>query len=103
MKKSVIIITVIVLFAFSVLLFSNFGKQYNEENSGRELSIRWEMVNLRENYSTSSDVIEELHQGEKIVLTGNSYEYGDGPNSSWREVRTESGITGWVVSQSIQW
>lgn len=106
MKKSVIVIVIICLLASCMLLFSNFGKQHKEENVGREVSIRWEMVNLRESYSTTSDVIAELHQGTKVYLTGNSYDYisaEDLPTETWQEVRTASGKTGWIVTESIKW
>ena len=105
MRKTTILILVAVVAIFALVL-PTFGKQYNEKNAGREVSIRWEMVNLRENYSTNSDVIEELGQGTIVTLTGNAYECcsaEDIPTESWKEVTTKSGKTGWVVTESIKW
>jgi len=104
--KKFTIWTLVAVVAIFTLVLPAFGKQYTEENAGREVSIIWETVNLREDYSTSSDVIEELHQGTKVILTGNAYEYYSGEDiatQSWREVKTLSGKTGWVVTQSIKW
>jgi len=89
-----------------VVLFSGCGKQYDEKSVDLEVCIAWETVNLREDYSTNSDVIAELHQGENVFLTGHSYEYAgseDLSTESWHQVRTSSGQTGWIVTDSIQW
>lgn len=105
MRKITLLILVAAVAIFALVLPS-FGKNYDEERAGQEVSIRWEMVNLRENHSTNSDILEELLQGERVTLTGNTYDYcsaEDLPDESWKEVKTKSGKIGWVVTQSIKW
>ena len=105
-KRILFIIAVVAaIVALSSIISSSFGKQHDESDVGRKVSIRWEMVNLREDYSTASGVITKLHQGETVFLTGNSYSYigGNGHSTEdWIEVQ-QSGKTGWIVSSAIQW
>ena len=72
----------------------------------REVSIRWEEVNVRKNHTTSAEIITSLTHGNVVTLTGNSFEYagGDGRNNdSWTEIRLSNGTIGWVVTPSIDW
>lgn len=102
LKIALLIIAVGVFFAYCS---SQFGEHYTEEDEGKTYSIEWEYVNLREKPSQSSDIIDVLHYGDTITLTGYSHENlgGDNlPDESWRKI-TVDGKTGWIVTDSIQW
>lgn len=104
MKKFLISIAAIA--AVAILLSSCSGEKYEEKKSGREVRISYLEVNLRKEPSTDSDIIEKLYQEDTVLLTGYSYEYPTLehlPTDSWHEVKTNSGITGWIVTESIQW
>ena len=107
-KKTFIIAAALiaVAVALAAVITAAFGEKYDAEDANRVISIKWEMVNLREDHSTSSDVIAELHQGDTVTLTGYSYEYvsaEDLPTESWQQIRTSSGQIGRVVTSSIKW
>lgn len=104
MKKFLISIAAIA--AVAILLSSCSGEKYEEEKAGQQLSIRYLEVNLREEPSTDSDIIEKLYQEDTVILTGNSYEYPsleNLPTDHWHQVTTLKGTTGWIVTESIEW
>jgi len=108
MKKSIIkaLLLVVSVIAIILVMSAFFGKQYDEDNVGREVCIRWEEVNVRENHSTSAEIITSLTCGTTVTLTGNSFEYagGDGRSyDSWTEIQLSNGSIGWVVTPSIDW
>ena len=103
--RTVLLVTAVVL-AIVLMFTSIFGKEFNEDNVGREVSISWEEVNVREGHSTSTNVIACLNEGASVTLTGNSYEYAGGngkSTESWTEIQLEDGTIGWVVTRSIKW
>ena len=103
--KAVLLVTVAVA-AIVLLIFAFSGKQFKEKNVGREVAIRWEEVNVREEHSTNSAILTSLKEGDRVTLTGYFFEYagGDGrSNDNWTEVRLSDGSIGWVVTPSIDW
>lgn len=100
------LIIFLLIFVLSLFVKFNFGKQFKEDNVGRQVCIEWEEVNLREGYSTLEKVITTLHEGSSVTLTGNYYDclIGNGLSTdSWTEVKLKDGTTGWVVNASIKW
>ena len=80
---------------------------YSKENSeGRQVSIEWEVVNVRQGYSTSDPIITSIPHGTQVTLTGRYYDYLGGEDlatESWVEIQLENGTIGWVVRCSIAW
>ena len=107
MKKFSKIVVIALVITVVVAVFSTVsGGHFSEERSGKVVSIEWDEVNLRESHSTSSKVITSLVYGNKVTLTGNSYEYTGGTGEateSWVEVSLPDGTTGWIVSSSVNW
>ena len=105
-KSRQILLLVAFIIIVSLMITAFFGKQFNEDTVGQEVSIDWEEVNVREDHSTSSEIITSLTRGKVVTLTGNSFEYlgGDGRNNdSWTEIELPNGTIGWVVTRSISW
>ena len=102
MKKAISIILIL-----SIIAVALAGCGSIRVRAGREVSIRWSEVNLREAPTTNSAILTTLTEGRWVTLTGNQKEYwgGDGsdPTEHWVEVHLSGGKTGWIVSLSIQW
>lgn len=99
-------IMIIAIILLICAVASHYGKQFNQDNVGRQVLIQWEEVNLRESCDTSKKVITTLRKGSTVTLTGNYYEclIGDGlPTDSWTEVQLDNGTIGWIVTTSIKW
>ena len=92
----------ILIFGIVLLLNLVFGEGFNDNKAGIKTSVRWKYVNVRENPSTSSNIISSLNNGNALTLTGKTYEYNDGPNSSWVEILINDQV-GWVVSNSVDY
>jgi len=109
MKKALITSGIILAIA-AIAIFAiakTSGQQYDQSKANQKVTISWSEVNIRKSHSTNSGIVDTLHKGDTVVLTGYSYEYigGDGENTeSWVEVIThEEGVYGWIVTKSIEW
>ncbi len=101
LKKVATALALILTFSFVLfLLVSNFGNNFDDSIAGTTAQVKWSEVNLRKDHSTSSEIVGLLKQGEKVVLTGNTFEYSDGPHPSWYEVQVNNS-TGWVVAEAV--
>lgn len=101
-----VILAIIAILLLIMVSASYSGEQFKADNVGCQVRVGWEEVNLRENYSTSSNIIATLHRGSSVTLTGKSYSIfiGNGSSTdSWTEVKLKDGTTGWVVESSIEW
>jgi len=63
--------------------------------------IDWKEVNVRSNYGEASKKIGVLKKGDRVVLTGKTYEYLEANNSSWVEIEF-NGQTAWIVRSAIE-
>lgn len=99
MAVMVIIIPIILLWVF----VNQMGTKAQTEPAlvGKEATVTWQTLNLREAAGTSSEVIEELTRGEQITLTGRCRETSIEEPSLWVEVETQDGVSGWLYRQGI--
>ena len=105
MKSIKIILSALLVVTTIVAINAIHTTRYDESMEGVEKTISWEMVNLRESYSTNSKVIDSLDLGANVTLTGYSYEYFGGNGSSeetWTQVKLSDGTVGWLVTASIR-
>ena len=98
------IIVVVVLFLFLYAAQSVFGEKFNAKASRQATTITWEYVNMREGASTAERVITQIQRGERVILTGNEFNYFGGDGSAtdyWVEIEF-AGYTGWIVRSAIK-
>lgn len=103
MKKSTLLLIIMIVFLCGLLLCSN-GKHFSSDDQGRQVQIGWESVNIRKKPSEHSEIIGIFNNGTTVTLTGNSRDYffkEPVEMSNWSEIELPDGTTAWVVTWAL--
>ena len=102
MKKIFFVIVVLLIIAaFVVILRNDSTPKFDNDLKGKEVSISYYELNVREQPNTDSEIIGTLHMGDKVSLSG-YYVSGTGSSTlpedfGWVELSDG----GWIIRKAV--
>lgn len=97
------LIALIVILA--TMYITSTGMRESSDWEGEE-KIRWTEVYVRKSYTTRSEAIGTLHEGDTVTMTGRRWYVirpDDAPETSdyWIEIQWKNGETAWIYGASV--
>lgn len=90
-----VLIVALIIGIVAILMWKATTPQYSSKLDGEERVVVWEVVNVRDSPSTSSEVLYQLEAGDTVQLTG--YSATGGPYDGWVET-----TGGWIVIDAVR-